>query len=412
MGRGPARTPRKERFLAMGAPVRRDEYWRYTDPASFNEPLAPIEAASHMRSVGESGFDGVEALNLVFVNGRLDPSLSDTAALDGVEILHLADGIEGTWAAEKLGALEAKGQEPVARPYAALNGALAVDGLAIRVTGKIETPIHFRYLAEGRDRAVYVRHVIDLAPDAGLTVLESGAGGERFNAVIEADIGDRAIFRRKRLQNEAGAEQVITHLFARLGEESALRSFTLTGVAGASKRVRNEAMIWLEGDEGSAHIAGGILGDAKAHLDNTVFVTHDAFNCESRQVFKNVLAEQARGVFQGKILVKEGAQKTDGYQISQSVLLSEGAEFNVKPELEIYADDVACSHGSTSGALDETAMFYLRSRGVSQEAAERLLVAAFIEEAIEEIEDDGPQAEALRDVMRARVADWMDRRGA
>ena len=269
-----------------------------------------------------------------------------------------------------------------------------------------------RYLAEGRDRAVYVRHLIELAPGAALTVLESGAGGERFNAMIEADIGDRAALRRCRLQSEAGADQSITHLFARLGAESALRSFTLTGVAGASKRVRNEAMIWLEGDEGSAHIAGGVLGDAKAHLDNTVFVTHDAFDCESRQVFKNVLADEARGVFQGKILVKEGAQKTDGYQISQSVLLSEGAEFDVKPELEIYADDVACSHGSTSGALDETAMFYLRSRGVSQEAAERLLVAAFIEEAIEEIDEDGPQAEALREAMRAQVADWMDRRSA
>ncbi|MEO1504280.1 MAG: SufD family Fe-S cluster assembly protein [Pseudomonadota bacterium] len=406
----PQRQAARERFLKLGAPMRRDEYWRYTDPAKFNQPLAPIEAAVVDPEVGDSGFGDAEALTLVFVNGRLRPDLSDAIDIPGLEVTRLADGIDGSWAAEKLGALEVAGQEPVARPYAALNAALAVDGLAIRVTGDVPKPIHFRYLAEGSDRAVYVRHVIDLAPEAALTVLESGAGGERFNAVIEVDIGDKATFRRKRLQNEAGADQVITHLFARLGEESALRSFTLTGVAGASKLVRNEAMIWLEGDEGSAHIAGGVMGDAKAHLDNTVFIVHDALNCQSRQVFKNVLADEARGVFQGKILVKEGAQKTDGYQISQSVLLGERAEFDVKPELEIYADDVACSHGSTSGALDETAMFYLRSRGVSQAVAERLLVEAFIEEAIQEIDEEGPQAEALREAMRGHVAAWMSDR--
>ena len=138
------------------------------------------------------------------------------------------------------------------------------------------------------------------------------------------------------------------------------------------------------------------------HIDNTVFVTHDAVDCESRQVFKNVLAGQARGIFQGKIFVREGAQKTDGYQISQAVLLDDGAEFSAKPELEIYADDVACSHGSTTGALDPTALFYLRSRGVPQKTAEAMLIAAFAEEAIEEIDDEN-----LADAMRAEVERWM-----
>ncbi|MEM9735392.1 MAG: SufD family Fe-S cluster assembly protein, partial [Pseudomonadota bacterium] len=127
-----------------------------------------------------------------------------------------------------------------------------------------------------------------------------------------------------------------------------------------------------------------------------------AEHCESRQVFKNVISDKAKAVFQGKIFVREGAQKTDGYQISQGVLLTDGAEFLVKPELEIYADDVACSHGSTTGALDETALFYLRSRGVPQVAAEAMLVAAFVDEAIMEIAD-----EALADLMRDHVAAWM-----
>ncbi|MEM7239309.1 MAG: SufD family Fe-S cluster assembly protein, partial [Pseudomonadota bacterium] len=148
--------------------------------------------------------------------------------------------------------------------------------------------------------------------------------------------------------------------------------------------------------------APAIWPEAGAHLDNTVFVTHDAVNCESRQVFKNVLADRSTAVFQGKIYVKEGAQKTDGYQISQAVLLTDGSEFLAKPELEIYADDVACSHGSTTGALDETALFYLRSRGVSLEDAEAMLVASFVDEAIGEIAD-----EALGDIMRGEVTKWM-----
>ena len=124
------------------------------------------------------------------------------------------------------------------------------------------------------------------------------------------------------------------------------------------------------------------------HHDDTVFITHDALNCESRQVFKKVLRNGAQGVFQGKNLVKAGAQKTDGYQLSQSLLLDGDSQFLAKPELEIYADDVKCSHGSTSGAIDETALFYLRSRGVPLIDAEVLLVLSFLGDAIAEIEDE------------------------
>ncbi len=138
--------------------------------------------------------------------------------------------------------------------------------------------------------------------------------------------------------------------------------------------------------------------------DDTVFVTHDAANCESRQVFKKVLRNGAVGVFQGKILVKPGAQKTDGYQISQSLLLDEDAQFLAKPELEIYADDVACSHGSTSGAIDDEALFYLRSRGVSKADAQDLLVLSFLAEAIEEIDDKDIAADIL-----LRLEGWLAR---
>jgi len=167
-------------------------------------------------------------------------------------------------------------------------------------------------------------------------------------------------------------------------------------------------VIELTGDDAIAHVAGAAMGDganAPFHHDDTVFVTHDAQCCESRQVFKKVLRNGAEGVFQGKILVKPDAQKTDGYQISQALLLDEDSSFQAKPELEIYADDVQCSHGSTTGAIDETALYYLRSRGVPASEATDLLVLAFLAEAIDEIEDP-----RLQDDIRSRLEQWLSRR--
>jgi Fe-S cluster assembly protein SufD len=168
---------------------------------------------------------------------------------------------------------------------------------------------------------------------------------------------------------------------------------------------RNEAVIEVNGDNATAHIAGAAVGDGDFHHDDTVFITHDAVNCESRQVFKKVLRNGAVGAFQGKILVKAGAQKTDGYQISQALLLDGDAEFLAKPELEIYADDVACSHGSTTGAIDEEALFYLRSRGVPSSEAQDLLVLSFLTEAIDEIDDKAISADIL-----SRLEGWLHRR--
>jgi Fe-S cluster assembly protein SufD len=167
---------------------------------------------------------------------------------------------------------------------------------------------------------------------------------------------------------------------------------------------RNEQIVELTGDDAFAHVAGACVGDGDFLHDDTVFITHDAVGCESRQVFKKVLRNGATGVFQGKILVKADAQKTDGYQISQSLLLDDDSQFLAKPELEIYADDVACSHGSTSGAIDETALFYLRSRGVPEAAATDLLTLAFLAEAVDEIED-----KALVEEIVTRVQGWLAR---
>jgi Fe-S cluster assembly protein SufD len=247
-----------------------------------------------------------------------------------------------------------------------------------------------------------VRHLVRLDAGADFTLLESGPAAARLNAVAEVEVADRASFHHVRLQGRDHERRAATALFARLGAESRFKSFTLTA---NGRLTRNEAVIEFTGDDAVAHVAGASVGDGAFHHDDTVFITHDAVRCESRQVFKKVLRGGAVGVFQGKILVRPGAQQTDGYQISQGLLLDETSQFLAKPELEIYADDVKCSHGSTSGAVDETALFYLTSRGIPRRTAEELLVLAFVDEAIAEI-DDAALAEDIRD----RLAAWLARR--
>ena len=219
---------------------------------------------------------------------------------------------------------------------------------------------------------------------------------------MEVDIADGGTFHHVRAQGRDHQRQAVTHIFARLGSESVFKSFTMTANGVLT---RNEVVIELTGDDAVAHVAGAAVGDNDFHHDDTIFITHDAQRCESRQVFKKVLRSGATGVFQGKILVKPDAQKTDGYQISQALLLDEDAQFYAKPELEIYADDVQCSHGSTTGAIDDEALFYLRSRGVSLPEAQDLLVLAFLAEAIDEIEDEGIAEDILN-----RMQNWLVRR--
>jgi Fe-S cluster assembly protein SufD len=348
-------------------------------------------------------FDDMDRVKLVFVDGVFDPEASDAPQLAGVEITRLAEaqGQDIHWASEIYGALEARGQSPVHRPLAALNTAFASDGILIRVTARAEKPVNLIYLHKSETSDAFLHHCIKVEAGADLTVLENGPAAARFNKVMEVEVGDGAAFHHVRLQGRDHERRAATHIFARLGEDSTFKSFTMTANGALT---RNECVVELCGDNGVAHVAGACVGDGDFHHDDTVFVTHDALDCESRQVFKKVLRNGAEGVFQGKILVKAGAQKTDGYQISQSLLLDDDSVFLAKPELEIYADDVACSHGSTSGAIDETALFYLRSRGVPKSEATDLMVLSFLAEAIEEIE-----SQAIRDEIVERLAAWLAR---
>ena len=395
-----ARRDALSRLRATGLPQPRDEYWRFTRPASLISP-AP-EPAAIFHDDGPPLFGDIDRLRVVFVDGVFDPDASDDLAADGVEVARLADSGDIHWARDLYGALESRGQSPVARPLAALNTACATDGLLIRATGKVAKPIALIYLHGQETSDAVLHHVVRVERGAELTVLESGPAAARLNKSMEVDVADGATFHHVRAQGRDHERRAATHIFARLGSESVFKSFTLTA---NGKLTRNEAVIELTGDDAVAHIAGAAVGDGDFHHDDTVFITHDAERCESRQVYKKVLRNGATGVFQGKILVKPGAQKTDGYQISQALLLDGDSQFLAKPELEIYADDVQCSHGSTSGAIDEDALFYLRSRGIEEPEAQDLLTLAFLAEAIEEIED-----REIADSLVAQLEGWLTRR--
>lgn len=390
-----AREDAVARVHTMGLPQRRDEYWKYTRPDAFVS-LENVPAGTLNRDT--SPFAALKPLTLVFVDGVFDALASDDLTGENLTIDLLSTQADIHWAEGLYGTLEAAGQSPVARPLAALNTAAASEGVLIHATGEVSRPVQLSYVA--KDAEVVLHHVIKVDDGASLTLLETGTAGMRSNIVTEVEIGANAAFDHIRLQGRDHERTVLSHIFTRIQAGSSFKSFTLSA---NGTMTRNECIIEILGDEVSAHVGGAAIGDGSDfNHDDTIFITHDAVNCESRQVFKKVLRNGATGVFQGKILVKADAQKTDGYQISQALLLDDDAQFYAKPELEIYADDVACSHGSTTGAIDEEALFYLRSRGIAAREAQELLVLAFLAEALEEIAQDD-----VREIVQEQLERWL-----
>ncbi|MEM9716434.1 MAG: SufD family Fe-S cluster assembly protein [Pseudomonadota bacterium] len=387
----------EQRLLDMGGPIKRDEYWKYTDPSSLvaTSNDKAFQATSSDLSVAVDNADAV-----LMENGQIDGDIPQIAGCE-IDTISKARAADIHWAKDLYGQLEAEGQKPVHRPLAALNAARAADGLAIHVTGQATQSLYIKHThAAGASVDTMAHHIVKVDSGAEATLIEELDDFGRSNIVWEIDVAEGGSLHMIRIQAPHHDVVRSSAVFARLGKESTYKALTVS-VNGAF--ARNENVIWFTGDDANATVAGAAAGyGSDFHHDDTVFVTHDAVNCESRQVFKKVLRNKATGVFQGKILVEPDAQKTDGYQISQGLLLDDDSQFLAKPELEIYADDVACSHGSTVGAIDQNAVFYLTSRGVPRSEAVNMLVLAFLGEAIDEVEDDD-----LAEMLRERLADWM-----
>ena len=380
-------------FAARGLPGVREEAWHFTSlrplaETRFAEPLTPVADCAAMLA----RLPDIDAPRLVFVDGRFRGDVSQVSTqaavrVDGPAYGHLA--------------------RPERDALVALNTMLAGDGAAIEVEAGVDAGtlvlVSLGSGAAERPVAFHPRHSVHLGAGARLTLLEIslGEGAYLHNPVLECAVGEAATLVHLRLQDESRTAFHVSTVYADVAAGGTYDSFALT-LGGRLARMDVHAR--LGGAGAAAHLNAAQLLGGTQHADFTTVVSHDAPNCASRQTVKNVLTGRARGVFQGKIAVARGAQKTDGYQMNQALLLSPDAEIDSKPELEIFADDVKCSHGATVGELDGEQLFYLRSRGIPEAPARAMLVRAFLAEALDPIAH-----EAGRAALEAAVEAWWER---
>ena len=385
-------------FTAAGLPSLRDEAWKYTSlrpiaEAAFHEPLTLLAGCDALLALAPE----LEAPRLVFCGGRYREDLSTLP--EHATVTSFA-------ASPVFGALA----RPEREPMVALNTMLAEEGAIIDVPDRADAgTLVLLSLAEdvhGHPTAFHPRHAIRLGAGARLALVEIAVGRGQYlhNAVFEIDLQDGASLTHVRLQDEAAGAFHLSTLYARVAAHACYDSFVF---AMGGRLARTEVHAAIEGPHAAVHLNGAQLLRGAQHADFTTVVRHAAPHGVSRQTVKNVLDGHARGVFQGRIEVARGAQKTDGYQMNQALLLSAEAEIDSKPQLEIYADDVKCSHGATVGELDAEQLFYLRSRGIPAEAARGMLVRAFLDEAIDAVAHDGARA-----ALEQAVANWWRREDA
>jgi Fe-S cluster assembly protein SufD len=394
-GDGAPREAAADILRARGLPTLRDEAWRYTSLAklgevSFHEALT--EAAGFVADTALPDLDGLRDLpRLVFVQGRFN----------AIESVLPQGAIVRSFAASADFGLLAR---PEHDRMVALNTMLAEDGAIIEVPANVDAGalllISVGHDIHGTAVAFHPRHAVRLAEGAALTVVELACGQGQYlhNPVTEIVLGAGARLTHVRLQNEGPSAFHLATIYADLAADAAYESFTLS--IGA-RVARTEVQARLSGPGAHAAINAAQLLRGTQHSDFTTIVSHDAPSCASRQTVKHVLAGHARGVFQGKIEVARAAQKTDGYQMNQALLLSPDAEIDCKPQLEIFADDVKCSHGATVGELDPEQIFYLVSRGIPQADARAMLVRAFLAEALDMV-----QHEAARAMLERVIDAW------
>jgi Fe-S cluster assembly protein SufD len=291
----------------------------------------------------------------------------------------------------------------------ALNTALMGDGAVISIAAgsTIKRPLHLLFVASAKPSATFVRSLVVVEEGARAMLIESHEGPAgcdyQVNAALELFVGDRAHIDHVKIIAEGADALHVSTLAAAIGAKARFNSFTFTS-GGAV--VRNQLFLKFDGAGTVAAIRGATLLKGRQHADTTLVANHAARDCQSREVFKTVLDDEAHGVFQGRIIVRPHAQKTDAKMMTRALLLSERAEADSKPELEIFADDVQCGHGATAGALDDELKFYLMARGIPAAEAEALLIQAFIGEAIEGIEHAG-----LREALMDSVVAWLGARG-
>ncbi|MGY4315229.1 Fe-S cluster assembly protein SufD [Bradyrhizobium sp. JR3.5] len=400
-----------EAYERAGLPHRHMEAWKYTDLRALIGKVLPLapgpDAAALVRakaSARQAALD--QAVKLVLVDGIFAPELSDLGRLEnGVDVVSLRDVLENSANSATARLVLSTTTDAVV----SLNAAMATDGLVIAIAegNLVKRPIHIVHVATGLSVSNFTRSYLQLGKGAHAAFVESfvsaeGASGYQTNDTTIVLVGDEASLSHIRVAADAADAVNISSAIIAVGSRAKLNLFTMTCGGSIS---RYQGFVTLAG-EGSKLSANGVnLISHKQHADTTIVVDHAVPHCTSRQKFRAIVDDRGRSVFQGRIVVRPGAQKTDATLTTRALLLSDQAEADHKPELEILADNVTCGHGSTSGALDGTLVFYLRARGLSEKDAQMLLIKAFIGESIEDI-----AAENLRDFVTAQAEHWLQAR--
>ncbi|KJC35445.1 Fe-S cluster assembly protein SufD [Bradyrhizobium sp. LTSP885] len=401
-----------EAYERAGLPHRRIEDWKYTDLRALMREVLPLAPAPDVAAlnraaavVKKQAIDGVR--RLVLVDGAFAPDLSDLGNLDkGLSIRPLRevlDAGDGTLSAQAFASDNSN-------PMIALNGAMATDGVVIEIAdGTVLTkPLHIVHVASSAaPAAMFTRSLLRLGRDTGATLVESYFAAEGTKAYQAHDglivaIGDNARLDHIRLVEDGSDAFNISSATITLGAHAHFNTFAMTTGAHLS---RYQLTVTCAGEGSKVETNGVNLINGKQHADTTLFMDHAVPHCDSREIFRAVVDDRAHSVFQGRIIVRPDAQKTDAKMMTRALLLSDEAEADNKPELEIFADDVTCGHGATTGALDESLLFYMRARGLPEKEAQALLIQAFVGEAIETIVSD-----ALREVAIAAARRWLEAR--
>lgn len=364
-------------------PTTKTEAWKYTRVTKIKNAAFSIQAATKPSSV--KGLEA-DALKCVFINGHFSKELSATSFPEGLKVLALSQ-MDASERAVLGNDLAIEGEV-----FSALNTAYTTDGLYIHVSAKmtIEPSIEIIHLTDGDQVLSTMRHTIVAEAFSSLRVTQhfiSASGTGSFtNCISEVRVAKNASVLINKLQEENDSAFHIATDWIQQAQDS---TFTINTVTLNGALVRNNLMIDVNGQNCETHLNGAYILNGNQHVDNHTVVDHKVAHCQSNELYKGVIDGKATAVFNGKVFVRKDAQKINAFQSNGNVLLSTDATVNSKPELEIYADDVKCSHGSTTGQLDEEAVFYLRARGLSEASARQLMVGAFVGEVFQKIENEG-----------------------
>jgi Fe-S cluster assembly protein SufD len=369
--------------LGLSLPSRRDEAWKWTDLKRLIDRAYSVDGVAAVakdveRLIASSPLAALHVQRVVVVNGVLHSSPKGMVVSQNAPAILHED------------------------PLLSLNAKLKAKTIALSFEGNVDQPVEVLHVTTGQGAAVASRLHIVVAAGASATVIESFVGEGEYlnNPVTTVDVAKGARLDRVKIETESSKAQHLSQVIVTLAADSIFNDFTLT--AGAMLN-RQNGLVEYHGQDASAKISGSYLLRGAQHADTALIIDHKVPHCMSRELFKCVMDEKSRGIFQGKVIVRKDAQKIDGKQSSHALLLSETAEFDAKPELEIYADDVVCGHGTTCGDLNHDHLFYLKSRGIPEMEARSMLVEAFVAEAIETVENESVR-DALMALLHVRMA--------